>query len=379
MFGFRKRKAQRGDMGLPPQQRHRGPVGASFAVKTVPPIASVALLDHEEPYRAGMRLPPGTYRVEVRSPGFDTALEQIEHGDSPTEVRVELRHLDQEGQYFTQGSHFEDLLRVQGMPSGVARHKGSGHKVWYFGRSTVKIDTRSGKVISWSNVDNLKAQLLPGGNVTDSPFFTKESHADDVLRLQGTPSSIEIYKGLNQEDWWFGSSSVVIGLHSRKVQKWVDRGNLKAAVTTGIHVTQASRFTMGSHCDDVQRLQGTPTEVNRYTGLGEEVWRYGLSTVVIDPKSRRVIGWYNSNDLKVQLLPGKNVSESAHFATGSPSDDVLRLQGTPASVHCYKGLDQEQWWFDGSSVTIGLRTRKVIEWNNLGNLKVQLPSDLRDL
>ena len=52
--------------------------------------------------------------------------------------------------------------------------------------------------------------------------------------------------------------------------------------TTASTVTQAAFFTFGSHKDDVARIQGTPTSVNVYSNLGEEVWGYVSSTVTFD-------------------------------------------------------------------------------------------------
>ena len=60
----------------------------------------------------------------------------------------------------------------------------------------------------------------------------------------------------------------------------------------------ASYFTRGSHQDEVQRIQGTPTSIDRYSD--HEVWWYGLSYVSISARDNRVIGWRNHGRLKVR-------------------------------------------------------------------------------
>ena len=66
-------------------------VSASFRVDTVPSYARVRMLDRAITYRPGMELPPGEYRVEVSAPGYETEVETIRHGTSPTIVPVELQ------------------------------------------------------------------------------------------------------------------------------------------------------------------------------------------------------------------------------------------------------------------------------------------------
>lgn len=66
-------------------------VRASFTVDTVPSGAKTRMLDRAITYRPGMELPSGEYRVEVSAPGYETKVEPIRHGTSPTHVRVELQ------------------------------------------------------------------------------------------------------------------------------------------------------------------------------------------------------------------------------------------------------------------------------------------------
>ena len=128
-------------------------------------------------------------------------------------------------EYFTRGSHENDVVRLQGTPSSINRYSNS--KTWRFGSSTVEIDLRTQRVLEWSNIGgNLNVRLLPGNQVTSETYFTRGSHEDDVLRLQGTPSSINRYS--NSKTWRFGSSTVEIDLRTQRVLEWSNiGGNLK--------------------------------------------------------------------------------------------------------------------------------------------------------
>ena len=62
-------------------------------------------------------------------------------------------------------------------------------------------------------------------------------------------------------------------------------------------------FTIGSHKDDVLRLQGTPSSILR--GGSMQIWSFGFSTVDISTQTGRVLSFSNiSGNLKVSLRPG---------------------------------------------------------------------------
>ena len=197
--------------------------------------------------------------------------------------------------YFTRGSHADDVLRLQGTPSSINRL--SRHETWWFGLSNVKIDSRTRRVLEWSNNGNLNVRLLPGEQVTSETYFTRGSYADDVLRLQGTPSSINRLS--RHETWWFGLSNVKIDSRTRRVLEWSNNGNLNVRLLPGEQVTSETYFTRGSHADDVLRLQGTPSSINRLSR--HETWWFGLSNVKIDLQTKRVLEWSNNGNLKVKL------------------------------------------------------------------------------
>ena len=62
-----------------------------------------------------------------------------------------------------------------------------------------------------------------------------------------------------------------------------------------------SYFSMGSHMDDVIRLQGSPTSITKYDALKKHTWSYGSSRVELSTKDDRVIEWSNLDEnLKVR-------------------------------------------------------------------------------
>ena len=159
--------------------------------------------------------------------------------------------------------------------------------------SSVDTSSRDRRVTEWKNIsNNLKARMSPGSNFNSSPYFTRGSHQDDVLRFQGTPSSINRYS--DHEVWNYGLSSVDISARDRRVTEWNNiSGNLKVRLNPGGNTTINNYFGRGSHQDGVLRIQGIPTSISRYSDL--EVWNFGLSSVDISTRTRKVTDWNNIN------------------------------------------------------------------------------------
>ena len=166
-------------------------------------------------------------------------------------------------------------------------------------QSTTNVDNSSDEEVRTTDTTPTTQNNRSSLTGTQEKYFTRGSHEDDVLRLQGTPSSINRYS--NSETWRYGLSTVEIDLQTRRVLEWSNTsGNLNVRLLPGKQVTSEAYFTRGSHEDEVLRLQGTPSSINRYSN--SETWRYGLSTVEIDLRTRRVLEWSNtSGNLKVRL------------------------------------------------------------------------------
>ncbi len=101
--------------------------------------------------------------------------------------------------YFTLGSTRNEVLLVQGTPTRVEPTK------WFFGFSVVQF--QEDRVESYDNYfGNLKIRVLPAGphvGIPGQTHFTIGSSRDDVLSIQGTPTSI-------QGNFWFYQLSSVL-------------------------------------------------------------------------------------------------------------------------------------------------------------------------
>ena len=247
-----------------------------------------------------------TESVDISTNSFTPRRYIVRGGNTHSYARLRRQNANERtgAAYFTRGSHQEDVVRMQGTPDEISRYPALGYEVWQYGTSTVKISVRTRRVLEWSNrATNLRVQLNPGASVTGGAYFTRGSHQDDVVRVQGTPDEISRYPALGHEVWQYGTSTVKISVRTRRVLEWSNRtANLRVQLNPGASVTGGAYFTRGSHQDDVVRIQGTPDEISRYPALGYEVWQYGTSTVKISVRTRRVTGWSNrGNSLKAQI------------------------------------------------------------------------------
>ena len=147
------------------------------------------------------------------------------------------------------------------------------------------------------------------------------------------------------------------------------RSDASAGTSSGMQSgTDAEFITLGSSREEVARIQGVPDDVSSYGSLGEEIWHYGEEdSITFDLATGRVRGWSNIIDnLRVQLVPGPNVSSSAFFTVGAHRDDVARLQGTPHHILAVPELDREMWLFDDGSVEFSFSTGRVTDWEDDG-------------
>jgi hypothetical protein len=85
-------------------------------------------------------------------------------------------------EFFTLGSTKDDVLAIQGSPTSFP------DSLFHYDYSTVQF--RDDKVVSWnSSYPPLKAKLLPKQPAAGGDFFTIGSTRDDVLAIQGSPTS----------------------------------------------------------------------------------------------------------------------------------------------------------------------------------------------
>ena len=81
------------------------------------------------------------------------------NGDGNLRVEVQPGREGAGGTHWTEGSHEDDVLRIQGTPKGVTKYPSLGKEVWTYGFSRVEIDMRTRRVREWSNGDgNLRVK-----------------------------------------------------------------------------------------------------------------------------------------------------------------------------------------------------------------------------
>jgi hypothetical protein len=127
---------------------------------------------------------------------------------------------------FTLGSSAADVRRAQGVPTVIERLHSLGLELWTFGAATVRFSADSLQVIGWENAARtLHVVLRPGPNATASDTFGAGSHADDVVRLMGTPESVRENRALGTMAWRYGTSTVTIATADRRVVGFSNAGN----------------------------------------------------------------------------------------------------------------------------------------------------------
>ena len=180
-------------------------------------------------------------------------------------------------------------------------------ETWHFPGGIVEFSTSTGRVSAWENKDgSLKAQAKwPQRDTgwTGSDFFTLGSTMADVMKVQGKPISKSKDPG-DIEVWHYGRFSNV-GFKSGRVLAWTNIGeDLKVRATPGPNVTTETLISLGSHKDDVARLQGTPQSIGAYRGPGgigdSEFWSFNGGTIHFS-SSGHVTDWENKDgSLKVR-------------------------------------------------------------------------------
>ena len=200
-------------------------------------------------------------------------------------------NIKSEERTFRIGSSKAEVKRLMGTPTRIFQYTGIGQEDWYYGYSQIQF--RSGKVSGWQNQGNLL--VWQGDNALTADPITIGSTKIQVIDAMGTPTRLFHYYGLNEEDWYYGFSKIV--LRSGKVAGWDNNGNLK--VWLGNQPYNAADITIGSTKAQVINAMGTPTRIFRYLGIDQEDWHYGISKVAF--KAGKVKGWDNAGNLRVHL------------------------------------------------------------------------------
>ena len=224
-------------------------------------------------------------------------------------------------------------------------------------------------------------------------YFTIGSNKADVAILQGPPDDTRSHENFPDEEVWgyldgqfldgdayVDAYSTIIFGKSRRVVGWMNRGRLKVRMIPDAKVTTAAFFSIGSHKDDVVRLQGTPVQVtvpSRYvltreerafdremasinrefglkvkdeediddniSGLNDddhrEIWRYHNGTVEFSTDTTRVTAWQGTDGVfnvprgvHSPRVPG------ASYGRRSKGRWVYEVRSPSASEASYSGL-----------------------------------------
>jgi len=262
-------------------------------------------------------------------------------------------YLPPSGPAFGLGSTKDEVLTIQGTPTSVEGNR------WMYELSS--IDFSEGKVESYANISrNLHVRLRPAGDSAAGRlrgYFTLGSSPDEVLGVQGTPTSVEGRR------WRYESSSV--DFSGGKVESYANVSrNLHVQISPVSDPTAArSRgyFTLGSSPDEVLAVQGTPTSVE-----GSR-WSYESSSVEFSDS--KLESYSNvAGVLHVQVFPAGDLSAArlrGYFTLGSSQDEVLAVQGTPTSI------EGNRWTYELSWIKFDRGT--VESYSNFsGNLRLRV-------
>ena len=208
-------------------------------------------------------------------------------------------------EHFTRGSSQDEVVQVQGTPTGIDRYEASRREIWSYGYSRITFSLPDGRVTEWNNSDgNLKVRLYPkAGELTAVEHFTRGSSQDEVVQVQGTPTGIDRYEASRREIWSYGYSRITFSLPDGRVTEWNNSdGNLKVRLYPKAgELTAVEHFTRGSSQDEVVQVQGTPTGIDRYEASRREIWSYGYSRITFSLPDGRVTEWNNiDGNLKVR-------------------------------------------------------------------------------
>jgi hypothetical protein len=221
---------------------------------------------------------PGTSQVITFTPATEAPRGLISHpptvgNQQNTQPSGELPNSGLSAGFFAIGSSEAVVHQIQDAPTGLTDAE------WDYGASSNNFSYERvvGRQIDSSPPRGVK--VLPTGQVDGRQgFFTVDSTKDEVLAVQGTPTSV------TDGEWDYGTSSVYFS-NERVVGWWIhssDPLRVEMFFTENVEGSHGF-FTVGSTKDEVLAIQGEPTT------LTDTSWGYGLSSVYF--RNGRVVSW----------------------------------------------------------------------------------------
>ncbi len=123
-------------------------------------------------------------------------LHQLTYLSTKPEFSRERRPSTDESATFTRGSHWKEVLSVQGVPTGVSEKPQFFEDIWQYGASWVTFN--NGQVVSWHDAGNLKLRPEPREKRTTPPPHPQrsdaragsDSPASDLMKIEDPDETI---------------------------------------------------------------------------------------------------------------------------------------------------------------------------------------------
>lgn len=117
--------------------------------------------------------------------------------------------------FITIGSHKDSVLLVQGTPTVIPNMGIYDHYTWSYDKNAISVFNyfdflkTTDKVFGWNNTDgSLKVIMVPGNNTSSATKISIGSHKDDVIKIQGTPTSIPDYRIYTYYRWSYNKNGL---------------------------------------------------------------------------------------------------------------------------------------------------------------------------
>ena len=242
------------------------------------------------------------------------------------------------------GSSKDDVRKILGEPIEI----NETYKRWYYGKSYVEFNSRY-EVQVINNTGSIKISM--GEKEANAKPIKIGSTADDVIKLMGTPDSINnVYRR-----WYYGGSYVEFN-SVYEVQAINNTESIK--ISMGEKKPNANPIKIGSKIDDVIKLMGTPDSINNVYRR----WYYGGSYVEFN-SVYEVQAINNTGSIKVSM--GEKEASAKPIKIGSKIDDVIKLMGTPDSI-----INVYRRWYYGESYIEFNPLYRVKDVQNIGEIKI---------
>lgn len=224
----------------------------------------------------------------------------LEYAQSNVEKKFSVE--SEPGNYWTLGSRWEEVARIQGTPSQLIPYNSSCQEVAYYENS--KVEIRNGIVIDYEDSENNLKVAANNSVETDlvgnNNYWTIGSKREKVFKIQGTPTEVVRYDALDKEIINYNNSAVELQKGIVTAYSNSDRNlrvNTKKKSVTELQGND-NYWSVGSKREEVFSIQGTPTEIVHYDYQCKEVLLYGSSSIEL--KNGVVNGYQNlDNNLKV--------------------------------------------------------------------------------